>query len=181
MRWFVLIVSLLLPSALPAQHLTQAVILVARPGLADPLFAESVVLVTRHGGAPPLGLILNRPLPRPAAGKSMPPFIGGPVMPEQVFFLAEQEGVTAADLLTLGYGIFMGSGESTLSRLRSANPPPRQIRRFAGYAGWGPGQLDNEINRGDWTLLPFDPGVLFREDVTRLWQELRHKAGRRAI
>jgi putative transcriptional regulator len=172
---------LLAPWSALAQQEAQVMLLVARPQLKSPLFGESVVLVTRHGRSPPFGVILNRP-GRPAAGaKDEARFLGGPVQPDMRPFLVELAGTPPPELLSLGQNVHLGFGDKQLAALRGKEPQPRRVRRFVGFSGWAYGQLENEIARGDWALLPFDAEVLFREDVSGLWRELLQRASRRNI
>jgi putative transcriptional regulator len=156
-------------------------LLVARPQLKSPLFGESVVLVTRHGRSPPFGVILNRPA-RPAANAGGDAFfLGGPVEPDLRPFLVELAGMPPPELLGLGHKVYLGFGDRQLAAARAKEAQPRRLRRFVGISGWAYGQLENEIARGDWALLPFDADLLFREDVSGLWRELSQRASRRNI
>jgi putative transcriptional regulator len=164
-----------------AQLDAQVMLLVARPQLKSPLFGESVVLVTRHGRSPPFGVILNRP-GRPAAnGKGEALFLGGPVEPKMRPFLVELAGTAPAELLSLGQQVYLGFGDRQLAAARAREAQALRLRRFVGISGWAYGQLENEIARGDWALLPFDAEILFREDVSGLWRELSQRASRRNI
>jgi putative transcriptional regulator len=162
-----------------AQLDAQAMLLVARPQLNNPLFGESVVLVTRHGRSAPFGVILNRPARAAADAADERLYLGGPVSPLTRPFLVEMAGGAPPDLLSLGQEIYLGFGEERLAELSAREPPPRRIRRFVGFSGWGHGQLENEIARGDWSLLPLEADLLFREDAAGLWRELLQRASRR--
>jgi len=164
-----------------AQLEAQAMLLVARPPLSSPLFGQSVVLVTRHGRSAPFGVILNRPGRAAADVADERFYLGGPVAPRTRPFLIEMAGGAPPDLLPLGQEVYLGFGDGRLAELSTREPRPRRIRRFVGFSGWGHGQLENEIARGDWLLLPLEADLLFREDAAGLWHELLQRASRRRI
>jgi putative transcriptional regulator len=163
-------------------------LLVAGPALLDPNFARSVVLIGDHDEEGALGVILNRPLPvtvgdaaAPLAalvGSGDPIFQGGPVQPQAAVVLAEFERVEDAGLIAFdSIGFLMGElDEEVTGRLRRA-------RVFAGYAGWGPGQLEMELQEeGGWIVEPALPTDPFTDEPEQLWSSvLRRKGGRYAM
>lgn len=160
-----------------AQLEARAVVLVATPQLRDPLFAESVVLVTRHGRSRPFGVILNRPLALEAApldGERVPTHIGGPVSPHEIVFLARARAPesVARELLALDGGLLMGFGRRLLGLLGGEIARSQDLRLYAGFSAWGAGQLEAEIARGDWRVLPYDASLILRPKVEGLWREL---------
>lgn len=177
---------LCLPCALHAQTALPSLLLVASERVTDPRFRETVVLVTRHGGQGAIGVILNRPLDI-AVGKLFPAlptngpaarplFFGGPVAPKQLIFAYADHGPQGSNSLEVHPGVFLSHTPGLLARLLRSSPPPTRLRVFAGHAGWAAGQLEGEIARGDWHLLPMDPVPLFAADTRRLWSELHRKA-----
>ncbi|HEX9377919.1 MAG TPA: YqgE/AlgH family protein [Actinomycetota bacterium] len=163
-------------------------LLVAGPALLDPNFARSVVLIADHDEDGALGVILNRPLPV-AVHDAAPPlaplvdadaslFRGGPVQPQAVVVLAEFERVEDAGVLAFdSIGFLLGDVDPDVAgRLRRA-------RVFAGYAGWGPGQLDAELEEdGGWIVEPALPADPFTGEPDQLWSAvLRRKGGHYAI
>jgi putative transcriptional regulator len=163
-------------------------LLVAGPALVDPNFARSVVLIGEHDEEGALGVILNRPLPV-AVRDAAPPlaplvdgddslFQGGPVQPQAAVVLAEFERLEDAGLIAFdSIGFLMGEvDEEITDRLRRA-------RVFAGYAGWGPGQLEVELSEeGGWIVEPALPTDPFTDDPESLWSSvLRRKGGQYAI
>ena len=162
-------------------------LLVASPGLSDPNFADSVVLLLDTDGDGALGVVLNRPsgvavadvLPGWVETLSDPGvlFEGGPVstdgalavgvlaspgvVPVGVRPVAEHLGIVDLDTPTeLLDGSIVG------------------LRVYAGYAGWGAGQLEGEISRGDWFVVPSRPTDVTRPDVADLWRDvLRRQPG----
>jgi putative transcriptional regulator len=142
-----------------------------------------VVLVGEHGEEGALGVILNRTsestvdeaVPELAAlvEGSAPIHVGGPVQPSAIVVLAEFVEPERAETLVLEDIGFLPSeiDPDELGELRRA-------RVFAGYAGWGPGQLDDELREGSWIVEPADPEDVFTADPGELWSEvLRRKGG----
>lgn len=162
-------------------------LLLAGGTLLDPHFRRSVVLIAEHGGDGALGLILNRP-----AGISVetavpslatlveagsPLFLGGPVATDTVLALAEFEGEVPTGRPVLGSIAFAAVVEAPdlLAGIRRA-------RVFAGYAGWGPGQLEAELGESAWIVEPARPDDVFTAEPLRLWSSvLRRKGGEYAM
>ena len=163
-------------------------LLLASTTLEDPNFARAVVLIGMHDGDGALGLILNRPS-QTTVGEAVPAleelagggeavFVGGPVQPGVVVMLAEFVDPSLAALLVLGR-IGVPAPDADLGDLG-----PATIRRrvYAGYAGWGAGQLDAEIERGDWITGDALPDDVFCPAPERLWSDaLTRKGGRYAL
>lgn len=186
--------GLLLTSAAQGQQPTTSLLLVARPQIKDPFFAESVVLVTRHGRSRPMGVILNKPTQtrsgladgeaeKPEAG-AQTLFIGGPVSPRVTVYIYKdpEAGKPGGrkDVLDLGDGLFMGMGGALAKQLLERQPAI-ELKVFRGFSSWAHGQLEREISRGDWLVLPFEAELALRADVAGLWEELIARASRRRI
>lgn len=180
------ILALFLVFPLYAQTPLPSLLLVASERVTDPRFRETVVLVTRHGGQGAIGVILNRPLDI-AVGKLFPAlptrgpaarplFFGGPVAPKQLIFAYADHSPQGSDSLEVHPGVFLSHTPGLLAQLLRSSPPPTRLRVFAGHAGWAAGQLEGEIARGDWHLLPMDPLPLFTTDTRHLWSQLHRKA-----
>jgi putative transcriptional regulator len=174
-------IAALLPGAL-AQDASRGVLLVARPGMPDPNFSESVVLVQRGPGSETVGVIINRPLARSLAqvlpGERFrrftePLHFGGPVALDALIALFAGEKAPGP-VITMIPGVHLALDPDTIDALLRS--PPAKIRFFSGYSGWAPGQLDNEILRGDWFVLDADADVAFASDSSRLWQDLLRRA-----
>ena len=169
--------ALLFPVVVCAQP--NAVLLVAKPGLVDPNFRETVVLVTQTPDASTVGVILNRPTTRKHETSGEPVHEGGPVMREVLvaLFRSEREPQSSFPVLQ---GVYLSMHPDNIDGLFAA--PARDRRLFAGFAGWGPGQLQGELERDAWYVLPVNIDVIFRSDSRNLWRELVNKAaGRVAI
>src|SRR5437764_155911 len=133
-------------------------LLIAGPTLLDPNFWRTVVLVVEHTDEGALGLVLNRPS-ETVVSDAVPEleqlidgdellYIGGPVQPAAVVVLARFEDPSDSALIAFDDVGVLGSGDSTESA------GVIEGRAFVGHAGWGSGQLDSEIERGDWILEP---------------------------
>lgn len=156
-------------------------ILVAKPEMADPRFQGSVVLVTRHGGPGTIGVILNKPtgVHLNDAFSDLPEldvetgtiYFGGPVAPEVLAFLVETD-TRPAPALSITEHIYLAL-DPDLLRTFIDNPAQRShLRVFSGHAGWAPGQLEDEIERGDWWLVPLQPRHLFFDAPDELWRQI---------
>jgi putative transcriptional regulator len=143
-------------------------LLVAAPSLIDPNFRRTVVLILEHTGEGALGLVLNRPTDVTAGH-------AGPVQPGAVIALGEYVEQPPPDRSLIGPVAALDldeDAEELAGRLSRA-------RLFAGYAGWGDGQLDGEVEGEDWITLPALPGDVFGEEHEQLWNRvLRRKGGR---
>jgi putative transcriptional regulator len=160
-------------------------LLIAAPQLLDPNFRRTVVLVADHGDEGAMGVILNRPSGmtvadaapdlEPLVGAESPIFAGGPVQPTSGVVLAE---VAEADEPVFGDVVLVpGLGE-----LADVIDGAGSVRVFAGYAGWGPGQLDDELGRDDWIVEPARASDVFSEDPDALWGSvLERKGGQYAL
>lgn len=162
----------------------RSVLLIAAEGMADPRFRQSVVLVTRHGRSrSTIGVIVNRALDlslaplfpglEAAAGHRL--HYGGPVAPAQIVFLVRAEAAPAA-AINLAERLFISSDGESLRRLLDAATPDSRLRVFRGIASWAPNQLEAEIDRGDWYLLPVDTDALFNDPLDELWPKLWRRA-----
>lgn len=168
-------------------------LLVATPQLDDPNFERTVVLVLEHGDEGALGVVLNRPsgldlaepLPEWARAAAHPSvvFIGGPVAPSAAVCLARLGASGGAS----GWAPLLGTigpvGTLDLdSDPDEAIPRLDEIRVFAGYAGWGPGQLEAEIAGGGWFVVDADPGDPLSPAPEGLWTAvLRRQRGSLAL
>ena len=158
-------------------------LLLASPGLFDPNFRRTVVLVTEHSDEGAAGLVLNRPseatvgeaIPDLAAlaGEEAPVFVGGPVQQEAVLVLAEFDDADEAATLVAGdVGFVPADADFDL-----LNASTRRARVFAGYAGWGAGQLESELVQGAWLVAPANPSVFFETDLDEMWEEVVRSLG----
>lgn len=158
-------------------------LLLASPSLADPNFHRTVVLIGVHNEDGAMGVVLNRPsettvaeaVPQlePAVDPDELVYVGGPVQPTSVVLLAEFLDPASAALLILGRIGFPASG-TDVDGLAEATA---RRRVFAGYAGWGGGQLDDELAQGDWITHPAVPEDVFSEAPEDLWGAVLERKG----
>jgi putative transcriptional regulator len=161
----------------------QGHLLIAGPGLIDPNFWRAVVLVGEHSEEGALGVVLNRSS-ETSVEEAVPELallaqgmgvvhVGGPVQPSAVVVLADFVEPDDADSLVLDSVGFLPSEvePGSLGEMRRA-------RVYVGYAGWGPGQLDDELEEGSWIVEPALPEDVFTDDPEGLWSAvLRRKGG----
>jgi putative transcriptional regulator len=157
-------------------------LLIASPALTDPNFARSVVLMTEHSEDGAMGIVLNRPAETFASelmpsleniAGSDPLFIGGPVQPQAVVLLAEFSDPDAAAWIVVA-DVGLASAEADFSELDDA---VRRGRFYAGYSGWGPGQLELELEIESWIIEPPLPAELFPDDPESLWSNVLNRKG----
>lgn len=163
-------------------------LLVASPTLVDPNFLRTVILVTEHSHEGAMGVVLNRPSPAEVGeavpelaslvGNDSPVYIGGPVQREALIVLADfRDRGAAATIVVADVGFVSADVDTEI--LEHAT---RQARVFAGYAGWGPGQLEAEVEEDAWIVEAPVPGELFAEHADTLWEAvLERKGGRFAL
>jgi putative transcriptional regulator len=154
-------------------------LLVASPALLDPNFLHAVVLIVEHDEEGALGIILNRPLPLALAQVSeeggldyegsdeATAWRGGPVDPQRGILLV-QGGLPEEEDTVVDLTHFVSHRKDLLESL--LNDPQARYRLFLGYAGWSPGQLDQELEGGAWTRRPVVSEWLLHPDPTGLWQ-----------
>lgn len=158
-------------------------LLLASPALHDPNFRRAVVLVGAHSEEGAMGVVLNRPsevtvaeaVPQlePAIAYEEPVYLGGPVQPGSIVLLGEFLDPSPAGLLVLGR-IGFPAPEAGIEELAQATA---RRRVFAGYAGWGEGQLDSELEQGDWIAQPALPDDVFTEAPEELWSTVMARKG----
>lgn len=163
----------------------KGLLLVANPSLRGPNFDRAVVLVLTHEDTGALGVILNRPseialgvlLPGwdEVAAEPAVVFQGGPVAPSAAIGLARAAGEPALDGWEPLFGRF---GTVDLERRPvEVAPPVQAVRVFAGYAGWGPGQLEAEIEAGGWFVLESLPDDPLSAEAASLWSTVLRRQG----
>jgi putative transcriptional regulator len=157
-------------------------LLISHGSLFDRNFRHTVVLVGEHNAEGALGVILNRPLSVTVA-EAVPPlgglvgrgeflFEGGPVQPSSPVLLAEFAHPELADLLVFGtVGFLVGEVSE------DARPGILRARVYAGYSGWGPGQLEQEMEQGSWILEPALEDDVFTEAPDTLWRRILERKG----
>jgi putative transcriptional regulator len=170
------------------ESLTPPYLLLSAPELLDPNFARAVVLIGHHTGEGAIGWIVNRVidpkaielLPEPL-GKAIHPEtplrLGGPVLVNGLIVLHRVE-VPNVESVEIAPGIRVSSSPDVLPALFAAPPSgtPAGLLVF-GYAGWGPGQLEREMEEGSWLVLPYEQDFAFPPDVEGLWERALARLG----
>jgi len=157
-------------------------LLISSGGLFDPNFRHTVVLIGEHTADGALGVVLNRPMDTtvaetiPALASLVRPgtplFQGGPVQPTSAVLLAELSHPELADVLVFGaVGFLVGEIESDV------RPGILRARVFAGYSGWGPGQLEAEMDQDAWIVEPALEEDVFTESPDTLWSRVLERKG----
>ena len=161
-------------------------LLVSMPQMQDPNFARSVVLLCDYAPEGAFGLVLNRPTENPASSmvrlepalagtNALPLCVGGPVEPERGWILiAEQPD--DADYRTIADGVYLSTSPQLLRHVLTTMPAPR-ARVLAGYAGWGPGQLDAELAHSAWLIGAVDADLVFDVDASMMWETAIRRLG----
>ncbi len=164
---------------MPQEQDSKAILLVASKKMADPRFRKTVLLVTKHGKSGPIGVILNRPesvtldklFPEYPAAKELSLFEGGPVYPGQVSYLV-RGGDAAERTLEISSNIYLAYDLPYLEELLSGKRHYKDLRVLHGMASWAPGQLEYEVQLGDWDILPVDEAAIFEQSPSEMWKEL---------
>jgi putative transcriptional regulator len=171
----------------PVEDSLRGKLLVASPALADPNFDRTVVLITEHSEEGAMGVVLNR-ASETAVGEVAPElggiveegpvYIGGPVQPQALVVLAEFSDPAAAAWIVVADVGFVAA-ETDRDQLAAAI---RRGRVYAGYSGWGAGQLEGELEQEAWIVEPPLPAELFPDDPATLWRDvLARKGGQYAL
>ena len=162
-------------------------LLLSMPQLVDPNFARTVVLLCDHAPEGAFGLIVNRPSELSAAeavafepplegANPLPLHIGGPVDPGRGWILsaAAPEGVESREV---GAGLHLSASPTFLSHVLATRPIPRRTQVYAGYAGWGPGQLDAELADSSWLIMPVELDLIFEIPPNVAWEMAIRRLG----
>jgi putative transcriptional regulator len=160
-------------------------LLLSMPQLLDPNFNRTVVLLVEYAPEGAFGLVLNRPTemaasemvrlsPPVVAGSEMPLWIGGPVQPERGWILLAEQPDTEFKLIR--DGLYLSTSPELLRRVLETRPAPR-ARVLAGYAGWGPGQLDEELSHSSWLMSEIDLDLVFDVRPEAMWETAIRRLG----
>ena len=168
-------------SVAAADLVANGIFLVAKREMRDPRFQQAVVLITQPPQGGPFGVIINRPLDRPLSevfpeqdalkGRKDVLYFGGPVARQVLMFLVRGSKPPERAIRVLR-DVFITADVNWLNGILKGSYPARGLRVYSGYSGWAPEQLQNEIRRGDWHILPADAETIFDKDSARIWPEL---------
>ncbi len=165
-------------------------LLIAMPGMGDPRFSHTVILICASSEERSMGLILNRPardvkfgnlleqlgIPRAAAGRDIRVHFGGPVERGRGFVLHSGDYTGGQATLAVDGGFGMTATLDVLEALAQGEGPEAAILAL-GYAGWGPGQLEAEIARNDWLTADAPADLVFSPDDAGKWTAALRQLG----
>ncbi len=161
--------------------LQQGVFLVAKPHLSDPNFIHSVILLVSYGKEGATGVVINKPayiqlrhfVPelKGFIGTAIPVYKGGPVSISDINILFTSDTPEEGAMPVFDNVFFTGRKERILSLLHEKQLNAN-VRVYAGFAGWAPGQLEHEIMRGDWITIKADVKKIFSEEPARIWPSI---------
>jgi putative transcriptional regulator len=160
-------------------------LLIASPALVDPNFHRTVILIAEHTDEGAMGLVLNRPAETLVADvvpdlsalaeAEAPVYFGGPVASDSVIVLAEFDDPQLAGVLLEGDLGFVGSDRGDMTDVAAG---VRRARVYAGHSGWGPGQLEGELEEDSWIIEPPQREEIFADDAEGLWSAVLRRKGR---
>jgi putative transcriptional regulator len=169
----------------PKSQIVRGKLLVASEQLVDPNFAETVILLLENTSEGALGVVINRPtevklstlLPdvEQLRDREDTAFLGGPVARDRMILLVRAKSAPTNSELVVD-GVFITASLDALHDLPADKHSDSNVRAYVGYAGWAPEQLDEEIEHGDWHLLPADAATLFQASPDTLWSELNERS-----
>lgn len=165
----------------PVNALTGS-LLISNASLFDPNFRKTVVLVGHHDDDGAVGVVLNRSL-HVRVDEAVPPlaafvapgeplFVGGPVQPDAAVVIAEFLDPAQAGVIAFDHIGFLPE-EADHEHLTGV----ARARVFAGYAGWGPGQLEDELAEDAWLVVPATADDVFHDEPARLWDDVVRRLG----
>jgi len=147
-------------------------------------FNRTVVLICQHDSEGAFGLVLNRPSENtvgdmlvanlPETMKKETLYLGGPVQPAAMSYLHTDSFVPDANVFP---NLNLGHSLDSLVELSESYSSTQKIRVYAGYSGWSPGQLEDEMKRQAWLTHPASLDLIFNTDPTQLWQALLREMG----
>jgi putative transcriptional regulator len=176
------------PDEAPTHPSLAVQLLVASPGMGDPRFYHTVILVVRHDRNGALGIVINRPVEDRSVASllealgekdtgvagSVRIFAGGPVQPEVGFVLHSPE-YRRPETLDIDGRVAMTSSLQILRDIGNRQGPNKSLVAF-GYAGWKPDQLEGELRQHAWVTAEDDEKLIFDEDRDKLWEEaMKHR------
>lgn len=153
-------------------------VLIAEPFLHGKYFGRSVILVTDKGDNGAVGLVLNKPLTY-GLGDFFPElehfdfqvFLGGPLQTGMLYYVHVLPHLIP-NSVEINKGLYWGGDFDKLVELiKDHKVKPHQIRFFLGYAGWSPGQLEQELEENSWVVSELNNTQVMKEDNEDLWEE----------
>ncbi len=165
-------------------------LLIAMPGMSDPRFEQSVILMIAHSDTGAMGLIVNKPIPQLGFRDLMekmdiattdttpakPVLFGGPCETDHGYVLHGQERSNRQSTLTVTPDILLTPTVDMLRAIADGRGPERWLMAL-GYAGWGPGQIESEIVANGWIHCDADTGLVFDAEAEDKWRLAFGKLG----
>ena len=162
-------------------------LLLSMPQLVDPNFHRTVVLLCEHNADGAFGLVINRPtdtsasqavrlLPPPARDGGLALWQGGPVEPQRGWILTSRPP-DDVEYRGVGAGLYLSASPVFLRRVLTTRPFPKRTHVLAGYAGWGPGQLDAELAESAWLIMPVELDLIFEIPAAAAWEMAIRRLG----
>lgn len=166
-------------------------LLVAMPGIGDPRFEHAVILVCAHGPDHGMGLRLDRPAPGldlaevlsklevedRGAAPNRQVLVGGPVERERGFVLHTDDWMAEDASVPFGDGLAVTATREALAAMTDAIRRPRRAVLLLGYAGWGDGQIEEELAENVWLTADADLDLIFDEDHDTKWSRALARIG----
>ena len=161
--------------------------LVASEDMLDPRFKEAVILVTPHHRGEVVGVVVNKPS-ETAVSTLFPKsdlkdehsrqlYFGGPLSKQSLLFLIRSKKQPKASL-RIFENVFLSADSKVLEQVLRHPKPFAGLRVFSGYAGWKPGQLEAEVEKGYWLLREADAEILFNTEPGLIWRKLLERPGK---
>ena len=163
--------------------------LLSMPQLLDPNFSRTVVLLCKHNEDGALGLVVNRPLvttgrvtvqldPPVSTDRELQVWVGGPVEPHRSWVLVGEEPDEEEDRrgMRIARNLYLSTSPDLLRRLLEPSPPV-MARLFVGYSGWGPGQLEAELEASAWLMSDVDRDLIFNTPPDKVWETAIRRLG----
>jgi len=152
--------------------------------LSGSFFQHTVILICKHDAEGAFGLVLNRGLGKtvgemviadlPDVLKAEPLFVGGPVQPGALSYLHTDSFLPEGDVLP---NLALGHSIDDLVEISGTISATKKVRLFAGYSGWSPGQLENELKQKSWLTFPATAELVFNTPPDQLWQKILSSKG----
>ena len=161
-------------------------LLLSMPQMHDPNFAQTVVLLCQHNAEGAFGLVINRPItttarvvsheePEDVLEHQLEVWVGGPVEPERSWILLNDDHADE-DAVRICDGVYLSTSASVLRQIIDHSADSR-TRLVAGYAGWGPGQLDAEIAASAWLSMDVALDIVFETPADEMWNAAIRRLG----
>ncbi len=171
------------PAQSPAPVSLAGQLLIASPAMADPRFHRTVILMVQHDRSGALGIVINRPLQERSLASLLAAlgeqdasvagnvriFAGGPVQPD-VGFVVHSADYRRSETIAIDGRVAMTSSREILRDIGNNRGPKKSLVAF-GYAGWRPGQLEEELSHGVWFTAAEDADLVFDVDRDKVWDD----------